>query len=145
MSFHDHYTDVIISAVSSQITGVSIVCPAVCSGADYQISKLRVTGLCDGNSPVIGEFPAQRARNAENLFILWHRHVIMLLHTHLFAILVFNLRVGITHSYTRLCCRMVLISIVDFSLDVVLKHILCQMLRGYTSVYLREVSKFFHF
>ena len=28
--------------------------------------KLRVTGLCEGNSPVTGEFPAQRARNAEN-------------------------------------------------------------------------------
>ena len=28
-------------------------------------SKLRVTGLCEGNSPVAGEFPAQRASNAE--------------------------------------------------------------------------------
>ena len=28
-------------------------------------SKLRVTGLCVGNSPVTGEFPAQRASNAE--------------------------------------------------------------------------------
>ena len=28
-------------------------------------SKLRVTGLCEGNSQVIGEFPAQRASNAE--------------------------------------------------------------------------------
>ena len=27
-------------------------------------SKLRVTGLCVGNSPVTGEFPAQRASNA---------------------------------------------------------------------------------
>ena len=32
-------------------------------------SKLRVTGLCEGNSPVTGEFPAQRASNAENVFI----------------------------------------------------------------------------
>ena len=30
-------------------------------------SKLRITGLCAGNSPVIGEFPAQRASNAENV------------------------------------------------------------------------------
>ena len=29
--------------------------------------KLRVTGLCAGNSPVTGEFPAQRASNAENV------------------------------------------------------------------------------
>ena len=30
-------------------------------------SKLRVTGLCVGNSPVTGEFHAQMARNAENV------------------------------------------------------------------------------
>ena len=29
--------------------------------------KLRVTGLCVGNSPVTGEFPAQMASNAEML------------------------------------------------------------------------------
>ena len=34
-------------------------------------SKLRVTGLCEGNSPETGEFPAQRASNAENVSI-WH-------------------------------------------------------------------------
>ena len=39
-------------------------------------SKLRVTGLCAGNSPVTGEFPAQMARNAENVFIWWRHHVI---------------------------------------------------------------------
>ena len=38
-----------------------------------KISKLRVTGLCAGNSPVTGEFPAQRASNAEN-FSIWWRH-----------------------------------------------------------------------
>ena len=32
-------------------------------------SKLCVTGLCEGNSPVTGEFPAQRASNAENVSI----------------------------------------------------------------------------
>ena len=31
-----------------------------------KISKLRVTGLCEGNSPVTGEFPTQRSSNAEN-------------------------------------------------------------------------------
>ena len=36
-------------------------------------SKLRVTGLCDGNSPVTGVFPAQRASNAENVSN-WRRH-----------------------------------------------------------------------
>ena len=39
-----------------------------------QTSKLRVTGLCAGNSPVSGDFPAQRASNAENVSIWWRHH-----------------------------------------------------------------------
>ena len=34
-------------------------------------SKLIVTGLCEGNSPVPGEFPAQKSSNAENVSIWW--------------------------------------------------------------------------
>ena len=37
-------------------------------------SKLRVTGLCAGNSTVTGEFPAQMASNAENVSIWWRHH-----------------------------------------------------------------------
>ena len=37
-------------------------------------SKLRVTGLCAGNSPVTGEFPAQMASNAEYVPIWWRHH-----------------------------------------------------------------------
>ena len=36
-------------------------------------SKLRVSGLCAGNSPGTGEFPAQMASYAENVSIWW-RH-----------------------------------------------------------------------
>ena len=36
--------------------------------------KLRVTGLCAGNSPGTGEFPAQMASNAENVSIWWRHH-----------------------------------------------------------------------
>ena len=39
-------------------------------------SKLRVTGLCAGNSPGTGEFPAQMACNAENVSIWWRHHVL---------------------------------------------------------------------
>ena len=39
-----------------------------------KISKLRVTGLCAGNSPETGEFPAQMASNAENVSIWWRHH-----------------------------------------------------------------------
>ena len=37
-------------------------------------SKLRVTGLCAGNSPGTGEFPAQMASYAENISIWWRHH-----------------------------------------------------------------------
>ena len=39
-----------------------------------KISKLHITGLCAGNSPGTGEFPAQRASNAENGSIWWRHH-----------------------------------------------------------------------
>ena len=38
--------------------------------------KLRVTDLCATNSPVTGEFPAQRASNAENVSIWWRHHIL---------------------------------------------------------------------
>ena len=37
-------------------------------------TRLCITGLCVGNSPVTSEFPAQRASHAENVSILWHHH-----------------------------------------------------------------------
>ena len=41
-------------------------------------SKLCVTGLCGGNSPGTGEFPAQMASNAENVSIWWRHHAFMM-------------------------------------------------------------------
>ena len=41
-----------------------------------KIAKLRVTDLCEGNSPVTGEFPTQRARNTENISIWWRHHTL---------------------------------------------------------------------
>ena len=37
-------------------------------------SKLPITGLYQGNSPVTGEFPAQRASNTENVSSWWRHH-----------------------------------------------------------------------
>ena len=37
-------------------------------------SKLRVIGLCEGNSSVTSEFPSQRASNAKNVSIWWRHH-----------------------------------------------------------------------
>ena len=66
----NHYIDVIMGAIASQITSLMIVYSTVYSYADQKkISKLRVTGLCAGNSPAAGEFPAQMASNAENVSI----------------------------------------------------------------------------
>ena len=49
-SAHDeHYSDVKMSVIASQITGVSNVCSIVSLGADQKKKstlKLRVTGLC---------------------------------------------------------------------------------------------------
>ena len=61
-----------MGTMASQITSITIVYSIVYSGADKKkTSKLRVTGLCEGNSPVTGEFPAQMASNAENVSISW--------------------------------------------------------------------------
>ena len=76
---HSHYNDVIMSTMASQITSLTIVYSTAYSGVTVRskkTSKLRVTGLCAGNSPVTGEFPAQRASNAENVSIWWHHHAL---------------------------------------------------------------------
>ena len=39
-----------------------------------KILKLRVTGVCEGNSPMTGEFTAQRASIVENISIWWRHH-----------------------------------------------------------------------
>ena len=45
-----------------------------------KISKHPVTVLCEGNSPVTGGFPSQRASNyAENVSIWWRHHVVDIL------------------------------------------------------------------
>ena len=61
--------------------GVSNHQPAIVYSTVYssvnqrkKTSKLPVTGLCVGNSPVTGEFPAQMASNAEKVSIGW-RHL----------------------------------------------------------------------
>ena len=47
-----HYDDVIMGAIASQITSLTIVYSTVYSDVDQRkTSKLRVTGLCVGSSP----------------------------------------------------------------------------------------------
>ena len=53
-----HYHDVIMSAIASQITSLTIVYSTFYSRRrSKKTSKLRVTGLCAGNSLVAGKFP----------------------------------------------------------------------------------------
>ena len=40
-----------------------------------------VTGLCERNSPVTDEFPAQRASNVENVSIWWRHHIKLFPHS----------------------------------------------------------------
>ena len=39
-----------------------------------KISKLCISGLCEGNPPVTSGFPSQMASNMENVPIWWHHH-----------------------------------------------------------------------
>ena len=43
------------------------------------IKKIRVTGLCAGNSSVTDEFPTQMASNAGNVSIWWRHHVMRII------------------------------------------------------------------
>ena len=71
-----HYADVIMSAMASQITGLTIVYSTFHSGADQRKHQSSASlALCVGNSPETGEFPAQKASNAENVSIWWRHHV----------------------------------------------------------------------
>ena len=70
-----HSNDVILSAMVYQITTLTIcLLNRLFRRRSKKTSKLRVTGLCEGNSPVTGEFPTQRASNAENGSIWWRHH-----------------------------------------------------------------------
>ena len=60
-------------AMACQITRLTIVYST--RHWSKKTSKLSLTGLCDRNSPVTGEFPAQRASNTENVSISWRHHV----------------------------------------------------------------------
>ena len=73
-----HYSDVIMSAMVSQITSLTIVYSIVYTCADqrkHQISA-SLAFVRIHRWPVTGEFPAQMASNAENVSIWWRHHVV---------------------------------------------------------------------
>ena len=72
---HHHYSDVIMSALASLNTSLTLAYSFVYSRRrSKKTSKLRVTGLFAGSLPVTGEFHARRAGNAENVSIWWRHH-----------------------------------------------------------------------
>ena len=61
--------------ITSKITSLTIfLLNRLFRRRSKKTSKLRITGLCAGSSPGIGEFPAQMASNAENVSIWWRHH-----------------------------------------------------------------------
>ena len=58
LNYHQpQYNNVIMSAMASQISSLTIVYSSfIQTQIKKKTSKLRVTGLCEGNSPVTGEF-----------------------------------------------------------------------------------------
>ena len=65
-----HYSDVIMNTMASQITGVSIVCPTVCTGADQRNhqSSASLAFVREIHRWPVVPF-TQRASNAENASI----------------------------------------------------------------------------
>ena len=63
-----------MDGIASQITSLTIVYYSLFRHREKETPKFRVTGLCEGNSPVTGEFPAQMASSAENASIWWRHH-----------------------------------------------------------------------
>ena len=76
-----------MGTMASQITSIT----SLFGRRSKKTSKLRVTGLCVGNSPGTGEFPAQMASNAENVSISWRHHGRKIL---ISAFWVFVMRIG---------------------------------------------------
>ena len=69
--FYNHYGDIIIRTMASQITASRLFAQPFVQVQIKKTSKLHITGLCEGNSPVTGGFPSQRASNTENASIWW--------------------------------------------------------------------------
>ena len=72
-----HYSDVIIGTVACvpKYQPHGCLLNRLFRRKSNKLSKLRVTGLCEGDSPVTGEIPAQRVSYAINVSIWWRLHV----------------------------------------------------------------------
>ena len=84
-----HYIGAIMSMIASQIASLTIVYSTAYSGADQrEHQSSRYWPLC-GEFTGTGEFPAQRASNAENVSIWWRHHDTVNFYRLLFIYVVF--------------------------------------------------------
>ena len=63
-----------MSAMASQIAGVSIACWTVFQVQIEENIKVPRLGICVWNPRVTGGFPSQRASSIENVSIWWSHH-----------------------------------------------------------------------
>ena len=78
-----HYSDVIMSAMAFQITGVSIVCLTVCPGEGQRKHQSSVPLAFVRGIHRWAVFPSQKTSNAENVSIYWrHREIYFRLSHH---------------------------------------------------------------
>ena len=71
--YSEHYSDVIMSAMASQITGVPIACLTVYKGADQRKHQNSISLAFVRGIPGDRRFP-QRAINTVNVPIWWRHH-----------------------------------------------------------------------
>ena len=94
----DYYTDIDDCVSNHQPHGCLV--NRLFKHRSKKTPNLRVTGLCEGNSPVTGEFPAQRASNAENVSIWWRHHEVTTKHIKGETVTWFLRRTACTHTHT---------------------------------------------
>ena len=76
-----HYSDVGMSEMVSQISGVSIVCSTVCSGDQNKHQSTASLAFVRVNPPVTNGFLSQRVSCTEIVSIWWRHYVILDTHS----------------------------------------------------------------
>ena len=108
----------------------------LCGCRSKKTSKLRVTGLCVGNSQGTGEFPAQKVSKAENISIWWRHHAHTLSHGPLVTVIwegttaVYRILVLETH---KMISWILLMTIQRFQIDKMMidSNVLNQVMHAY--------------
>ena len=73
-AWRNHYIDVMIGVIASQITSLTIVYSTVTTGADQGKHQSSASLAFVWVIYQTGEFPAQMASDAENVSIWWRHH-----------------------------------------------------------------------